>query len=442
VSHIGKWRLFFLLAVLIAGPTIQVKSARGQEGPRPPQSVPRVFFDCRGARCDNTYYRTEIDWVAWVRDQQDAHVHVIMTSQQTGVGGREFLLDFIGNETYQNYESRSRYQSLPTDTQREDLDGIALTLGIGLAQFATESGFRGVVQIDGITPVQGVNANADTPPEGILSPDEVQDPWNLWVFRINANGRIEGESSQETQRFSSGFRASRVTPTWIQRYNSNFSSNSREYELNDGSRFIDDRYDWSVSARVVYALAEHWSMGFNSRVGRNTRNNQRIWGQWNPAIEYSFFPYDEATRRSLTVFYEIGPVYRDYFDVTVYGEEEELRGEQALTLDFSQRQPWGNASIQIRGSTYLHEVERNNLSLRGNLSFRITRGLDLNVRGEYSRVRDQLFLSGEGLSNEERLLELKTQQTEYESLISFGFSYQFGSIFNNVVNNRFPGGRR
>jgi hypothetical protein len=139
------------------------------------------------------------------------------------------------------------------------------------------------------------------------------------------------------------------------------------------------------------------------------------------------------------VFYEIGPVYRDYFDVTVYGEEEELRGEQALTLDFSQRQPWGNASFQIRGSNYLHETERNNVSLRGNLSFRIMRGLDLNVRGEYSRVRDQLFLSGEGLSNEERLLELQTQQTEYESLISFGFSYQFGSIFNNVVNNRFPG---
>jgi hypothetical protein len=35
-------------------------------------------------------------------------------------------------------------------------------------------------------------------------------------------------------------------------------------------------------------------------------------------------------------------------------------------------------------------------------------------------------------------LELQTQQTDFELRLDFGFSYQFGSIFNNVVNNRFP----
>jgi len=45
------------------------------------------------------------------------------------------------------------------------------------------------------------------------------------------------------------------------------------------------------------------------------------------------------------------------------------------------------------------------------------------------------------LSDEERLLELQTQQTDFEASLTFGFSYRFGSIFNNVVNNRFPGGR-
>ena len=440
MQRIDRWPSRLSLAILITGLTIPVASARAQDPLQGPYERSSSLLRLPWARCDSTYYRTEIDWVAWVRDQRDAHVHVIMTSQQTGVGGREFLLDFIGSGFYENYEARSRYQSLPTDTQREELDGIALTLGIGLAQFATESGFRDVVQIDGITPVGEVNANLDTPPEGILSPDEVQDPWNLWVFRVNASGNLNGESNQETRRLSTGFRASRVTPTWVQRYNWNLNANRREFELGDGTRFIDNRYDWGLSARVVYSVAQHWSVGFNSNVGRNTRNNQRIWGQWNPAIEYSFFPYEEATRRSLTAFYQIGPVYRGYFEVTVFGEEEELRGEQALTLDFSQRQPWGNASVRLTGSTYLHEVARNNLSLRGSLSFRIMRGLDLNVGARYSRVRDQLFLSGEGLSDEERLLELQTQQTDFERSINFGFSYQFSSIFNNVVNNRFPGG--
>ena len=163
-----------------------------------------------------------------------------------------------------------------------------------------------------------------------------------------------------------------------------------------------------------------------------------MWGQLNPALEYSVFPYEEATRRSLTAFYEIGPVYREYFEVTLFGRTEELRGQQALTLDFSQRQPWGNASVRLSGSAYLHDRTKNNVSMRGILSFRVARGLDLNVGASYSRVRDQIFLSGEDLSDEERLLELSTQQTDFQKSLNFGFSYQFGSIFNNVVNNRFP----
>ncbi len=86
---------------------------------------PRVFFDCRGPQCDNTYHRTEISWVTWVRDQQDADLHVIMTSQTTGANGREYQLDFMGREEYEDYEDQTLIQSLPTDTQRERLDGVS-----------------------------------------------------------------------------------------------------------------------------------------------------------------------------------------------------------------------------------------------------------------------------------------------------------------------------
>ncbi len=435
------WPSLLSSVALIAGLTTQVAPARAQDPvPESPTTVPRVFFDCRGRECDRTYYRTEIDWVAWVRNQQDANVHVIMTTQTTGVGGREYLLDFIGRGAYQNYETRSTYQSLPTDTQRERLDGVALTLGLGLATFATESGYRNVVQLDGLAPVGEVNANLDAQPAGLLSPDDVEDPWKLWVFRVSANGDLDTEANRDSRELRAGFSASRVTPTWKQSYFSNYSNNKQEFELSDGSRFKDSRYDWGFSARVVYSLAQHWSIGVRGNVGRTTRNNQALWGQFQPAMEYSFFPYEEATRRSLTAFYEIGPVYREYFEETLLGETEELLAEQQLTLEFAQTQPWGNASIRLLGSTYLHDTSLNNVSLRGNLSFRIVRGLNLNVGASYSRVRDQIFLSGRDLTDEERLLELQTQQTDYRAGVNFGLSYQFGSIFNNVVNNRFPGG--
>ena len=435
-------RSLFLLGASITVLTLPPTPVEAQDPP--PAStgaVPRVFFDCSGRQCNFTYYRTEIPWVTWVRDQQDAHVHVIMTSQQTGVSGREYLLDFTGRGAYQSYEARSTFQSLPTDTEREELDGVALTLGLGLATFATQSGFRNVVQVDGLGLADGGNAADAAAQLGVVSADQVLDPWNLWVFRVNANGEFDAESRQESRELGAGFNASRVSPTWMQSYNGNFDNTRQEFELSDGSRFVDDRYDWGVNARVVYALAPYWSVGVRSNVGRNTSRNQSFWWQVNPAIEYSFFPYEEATRRSLTAFYEIGPVYRGYLEETLLGETQELRGQHAITLDLSQRQAWGEASIRLLGSSYLHDTELYNLSLRGDLEFRIIRGLDLEVGARYSKVADQIFLSGEDLTDEERLLELQTQQTDFELSLDFRISYQFGSIFNNVVNNRFPGGR-
>lgn len=430
------------MAALTTGLNLWAVPAEAQGAPATTAAtVPRVFFDCSGRQCNSTYYRTEITWVTWVRDQQDAHVHVIMTSQNTGVGGREYLLEFTGRGPYQNYQALSTFQSLPTDTEREQLDGVTLTLGLGLATFATESGFRNVVQVDGIGSAGGLSA-ADVAAElGVVSADQVRDPWDLWIFRVNASGSFDGESQQERHRIGAGFNASRVSPTWMQSYSGNYNNRRREFDLSDGSRFVDDRYDWGFNTRVVYALAQHYSIGVRSNLGRNTSNNQSLWGQVNPAIEYSFFPYEEATRRSLTAFYEIGPVYRDYLEETLLGKRSELRGQQALTLDLSQRQAWGDASIRLSGSSYLHDKDLYNVSLRGELSYRITRGLDLDIGARYSKVADQIFLSGEDLSDEERLLELRTQQTDYELSLDFRISYRFGSIFNNVVNNRFPGGR-
>jgi len=392
---------------------------------------PRVFFDCRSSECDQTYYRTEIGWVSWVRDQADADVYVLMTSQQTGAAGREYLLDLEGRGPNADFRSGVRYRAVATDTERERLDGIALTLGLALAQFATHAGYRDLISVQSLRS----DEQGDVSP-GLVSADQVSDPWNLWTFRINANGNYEGQSSRTEWRVSTGFNADRVTPTWKQSYSGNFNRRSQRIEFDDRPAFEDDRYDWGVNWRVVYSLAEHVSLGVSGNVGRNTSNNQDIWGQFNPAIEYSYFPYEEATRRSLTVFYEIGPVYRSYFDPTLYGKTEELRGEHALRISFQQRQPWGGAGLNLRGSHYLHDVALNNVQLNGDLSFRIVRGLDLNVGASFERVRDQIYLSGEDLTAEERLLRLQQEATEYRARMNFGLSYRFGSPFNNVVNNR------
>jgi hypothetical protein len=420
-------RLSFVLALIVAALGLAPSEVSAQAAGRP-----RVYLDCQSGGCDFNYFRTEIDWITWVRDQNDAHVHIIMTRQNTGAGGQEYVMDFIGRAPYQSYVQQSLYRTLPTDTQREELDGVALMLSVGIAHFATQSGFRNLVQLDGVS----AEESGGPPRQGIISQEEANDPWNLWVFRLNGNGNFDSETSERTWRINGSFDATRVSPTWKQNYRVNYNKSSQRRQLTSGE-FVDERYDWGVNWRTSYALAQHFSIGVSGNVGRNTRNNQRVWGQFNPALEYSFFPYEEATRRSLTAFYEIGPVYRNYFETTLFGKDAELRAEQALSLAFEQRQPWGSAFVQIRGSTYLHDLATNNVSLNGNLSFRIVRGLDLNMGASYSRVRDQISLSGEDLTDEERLLELSQHKTDYQAQLRFGFSYQFGSIYNNVVNNRF-----
>ncbi|MDA0313261.1 MAG: hypothetical protein O2992_14245, partial [Gemmatimonadetes bacterium] len=231
--------------------------------------------------------------------------------------------------------------------------------------------------------------------------------------------------------------ANRVAPTWKLNFSGNMSYNRVEVDLEDG-QFINTRTDWGFNPLIVYSIADHWSIGLQGQMGRMTTFNQNFRIEVTPAVEYSFFPYDEATRRAFTLFYKVGPAYRDYIETTIFGEDSELRYEQSLQVQLSQRQQWGDASVSITGSHFLHDFQRNNLAMRGDINFRIVRGFSVNARGDIAWVDDQLYLSADEATDAEALLRLQQRATSFNYGITVGFSIQFGSIFNNVVNNRFP----
>ncbi|MEX2048611.1 MAG: hypothetical protein WEB90_03450 [Gemmatimonadota bacterium] len=395
---------------------------------------PRVFLDCNAPSCNGQYFRTEINWVNWVNDRSVADVHIIVGSLQTGAGGREYQLDFLGVDPVEAYTDQLRYQQLPTDTERESLDGLTHTLGLGIANWANTHGYRGLVTLRGPDPELGGTQGT----RRVVSQEEVDDPWNLWIFRINGNGNRSSESSRTTTRFNGGFNASRVTPTW--KVSSNlFANHLRERrELSTGT-FRTIRTDWNFGQLVAYSVADHWSLGVTTRVGRQFEFNRELWVQVQPSLEFSFFPYQEATRRSLTAFYSVGPRYQSYFEETIYDQTRETRFEHSIDISFSSRQTWGDAGFSIRASHYLHDFGLYNRSLRGDINYRIMRGLSVFAQGNVAWVRDQIYLSAQGATDEEALLNLQRQATDQESSFSLGLTFQFGSIFNNVVNNRFTG---
>ena len=91
----------------------------------------------------------------------------------------------------------------------------------------------------------------------------------------------------------------------------------------------------------------------------------------------------------------------------------------------------------MQGSQYLSDPTKLSLGLSGNLNFRVFRGLSLAVQASVSFIHDQLYLPAAGATTEEVLLNLRQLATSYSYYSAIGFSYTFGSIYNNVVNPRF-----
>jgi hypothetical protein len=398
------------------------------------QSLPSVYFDCNGPNCNQNYYRTEIDWVNWVRDPDASDVHVIITSQMTGGGGRQFQLDFSGGPGFETYTDRVVLRTLSSDTEREELDAMAHMLSLGLARFAATNGYGGIVRLEG-SGIAGRGAGAG----GVVSAEQVNDPWNLWTFRIGANGNLNGEETRSTINLRSNFNASRVTPTWRVSYGGNVNYQRQERELSSGP-FLSEEVNWGFNGTMVNSLAGHWSGGFTTSLGKNPSNNQDFQVGIKPALEYSYFPYDEATRRSLTVMYEAGPSYRNYIEETIFGAVRETRLEHDISVEFSQRQTWGDAGISLNGSQFLDETDKYSFGVNGNVSFRIFRGLNVNANANWNKVNNQVYLSAGGVSDEEDLLGLRNRASSFRYGMMIGLNYQFGSVFNNVVNNRFGGG--
>ncbi len=402
-------------------------TAQGQESQ---SDALRIFFDCSGRDCNSTYYRTEIPWVNWVRDRTLAQVHLIMTSEQNASGGREYSFDFLGQEELEGEDDLLTYMSLGTDTGEENLRGISQVLAIGLARYSVLVGAGEGLQVQR-------TGGARELTDRLVTGDQVNDPWNFWVFNIGVNGNYEEESSENERRFRGNFSASRTTTTWRVRLRGSGSYNRGELALTDSTVAIDQRTNWNVNQEVVYALADHWSTAFTAGASASTRSNQDFGVSVRQGIEFSVWPYEEAPRRSLTAVYRVGIQYFDWDKTTEFGRNEETRPEHRLQLQLFQRQPWGDSRVSLRASSFLDDFSQNSVEFNGNLSVRLFRGLRLNLGGGLERIRDQIFLPAGGLTEEEILLRQRERASDYQFDIRMGLSYQFGSIFNNVVNNRF-----
>ncbi|MDX2285741.1 MAG: hypothetical protein NW241_16355 [Bacteroidia bacterium] len=400
-------------------------AAQSAPGSSSREDAPRVFIDCQFG-CDLQYVKNEVSFVNFVRDRRQAQVYVLLTLIETGGGGGQFTLFFIGQETFEGQADTLVYNAPAASTEgivREALLGL-LKRGLLPYLLQTPLAERLTYSLD------GGDGNA------ALQPDQVRDPWHNWVFSARLNFSADGQESNRSLDVSSFLRAAQVLPAYKVNASAYFSRSASQFFV-DQDTFVNLQRSWGANLLYVKSLGQHWSAGlfadYNSSLFQNIRGGYTLL----PALEYDLYPYEEATRRQLRFLYRIGPRFNQYVQETVYGFEEELRFRQHLEIGFEQVEPWGSISIELDASHYFHDVNLHNLSINPEIEWNLFKGFNLNFNAYAELSRDQIFLTKGDATPEEVLLQIRQLKTGYFYFLYGGISYTFGSIYNNVVNPRF-----
>jgi hypothetical protein len=375
--------------------------------------------------CYNDFLRTEITWVDFVRQPQDADLQVLSSAVTTGAGGVERTLRFVGAGRFDGVDHELRAVTLPNETEDTQRRAVLRAVQVGLLGFAAREGLAPGIDVD----VSAPQAAADAPAR--------QDRWNLWVFKVSASGSVQAEEKSRESSWELSIEADRVTEQWILNVEAETERELESFDLDDGRRVEESTRENSLDWFAAKSLGQHWSLGLDGQVQSSTFRNVELSSEVMPAIEYNVFPYAQYATRQLRFEYAAGVTHAKYNEVTVYDRMSETRPRHRMSATLEQREPWGTVESRIEWSQYLHDLSLSRLEFNGEISLRLVRGLSLEVGGNASRIRDQLALPRRNATPEEVLLRVRELQSGYEVGLFVGVSYSFGSIFNNVVNPRF-----
>lgn len=393
-----------------------------QNTPDPPPETIDVFLDCRTWNCSESYIREKIPFVNYVRNQDDADLHLLITTQQAGSGGVEFTLQFIGNNEFTDMNRTLTYFSAESDTDDETRNGLNDYIKKGLFPYLAN------------LPVSE-NLTINYIPVGIEDEKPPVDNWDSWVFELNADTDLEGEESEKEFSLRGNASAERITPEWKLEFEIQQYYERRKFEDDDTTRtFLTESRGADLLA--VKSLSDHWSVGGSSNIRSSTRDNLALLADGSLALEYSVFPYEEFTEREITFLYRFTGGYNDYNEQTIYGKSSEFLLEHQLRSNIRFTQPWGEFETEINASAYVHDMTKNRLVTESQLNFRIFRGFSIYVSGEYAWIHNQLSIPAGDITDAEQLLNLRQRFTSYSYQVRFGLSFSFGSIYNNVVNPR------
>jgi hypothetical protein len=374
-----------------------------------------VFMDARD------YIRKEIPYINYVRDIKDADVYIISTIQPTGSGGYEWTYYLVGQHEFAGKGDTISFTTAPDETEDGMRQKDIATLKMGLMPYVAKTPLSKYISISFTEP---------------LSETVSTDKWDSWVFSPSVQAFLRGEKSYKSSSISTLININRVTEKWKINTGLYYYFNKDSYEIDEEITTYNFNSS-SFNSLVVKSISEHWSLGGSLNLRSSSYNNMDFAFEFLPGIEYDLYPYSESTRRQLRFLYRAGYSFVNYTDTTIYDKLEEHLWVHGLDIAYEVVQKWGTIDVSVGYSNYLHDWSKNNLDFGGRISLRIAKGLRVSIYGNYTIIHDQLGLVKGGVSPEEVLLRRRELETQYSYYTRIGFSYTFGSIYNNVVNPRF-----
>lgn len=380
----------------------------------------KIYLDCDD--CNSSFFRRNLTFVDFVRDAKLADIHVFVTEQRTASNGTEYGLNFIGINHYSDIQYKLKTVSPQDETDILKWDRLLKIIDIGLLPYLSRTPELARIKIehdiDNAPPLQ-----------------EINDPWNYWVFRLELGAEFEAEESQKEYSLENSIRADRITE--MLKFRSEVSYEFEKEIYNDDDEIIESKKEEvEFESRLIYSLSPKWSAGIFGEISASSYYNLKVASGIGPAIEYNIFPWDKSDRKVFTIAYHLSMNYFKYNELTIYGKLEEWRTSQSLELSFILRQPWGEIENTLEASHYFYNFLNNRLSLESRASIQIVKGLSLFMELETEFIHDQLYLPAGEITRDEMLLQQRKLATKFEISAGLGIRVTIGSVYNNIVNQR------
>lgn len=382
----------------------------------------RLFLDSPDGELDFDFLRRELPWVDWVRDRADAEVRVLLALRSTGSGGTEGT--FFVTRTHGGPATDTlRVFSAATDSDDANRRLIARALAALLARDLVERPEASRLEVRVAPPA----ATPAAPP---------RDRWDHWVYKLGTNGYVNGEQTYRNAYLYSSLTASRVTERRKMGASLSQNYNSNRYDFGDGEILETFTRSWTLRGLYTHALSPRWSAGTSASVSSSSWSNVHSSLGVGPAIEFDLFPYAQSSSRSLTLGAQLYASHTRYEELTLYDKTEETLLRSELDVSLALRKSWGSLDWSGSANHYLHDTSKYRLSTYVNANLKLWRGLSIEGYAWAARTHDQLALRRGDATDTEVLTRQHQLATSYQYNGSFGISYRFGSIFDNVVNNR------